>query len=228
MYYVMSNIHGNKQKLELMLKLINFNEKKDYLYVLGDTVDYGKDGIDILLDFSMRPNVYHLLGEHEAKAWRLISEFTRLSESGEAPDAEFIAEFRKWTMEEGGMPTFEAFSRLNSDMKEGILEYFEDMFPYDEVTADKKKYFLCHAGIAGFRVDQELDEYDDEDFYTFPLDFKKEYFNDKIIVVGHASTTEFNNGQIYKTSRAINVDCGCAFDGKLGCLCLDTGREFYV
>ena len=93
---------------------------------------------------------------------------------------------------------------------------------------DKKNYFLCHAGIAGFRPDKELDEYDDEDFYTFPLDFKKDFFKNKIVVVGHAPTTEFNNGQIYKTSRAINVDCGCAFDGKLGCLCLDTGREFYV
>lgn len=224
----MSNIHGNKEKFDLMLKLINFNEEKDWLYILGDTVDYGKYGIDLLLDLSMRPNVYHLLGEHEAKAYRLISEFLKISKSGEALDPEFVSDFRKWTAEEGGMPTFEAFSALKEDMREGILEYFEEMMPWDTVTVNKREYFLCHAGICGFRADKDLDEYDDEDFYTGPLDFKKTYFKDKTIVVGHAPTTEFNKGQIYKTSTVINVDCGCAFDGKLGCLCLDTEREFYL
>ena len=75
---------------------------------------------------------------------------------------------------------------------------------------------------------KELDEYDEEDFYTEALDFSKEHFKGKTVIVGHAPTTEFNKGAIYKTNAAINIDCGCAFDGRLGCLCLDTGREFYV
>ncbi len=228
MYYVMSNIHGNKEKFDLMLKLINFKEEKDYIYILGDTVDYGKDGIELLIDFSMRPNLYHIIGEHEAKAYKLISRFLEISESGEAPDPEFVEEFKQWTGKEGGMPTFEAFSALDSDMREGILEYFEEMVPYETLTVGKKDYFLCHAGICGFCEGKELDEYDSEDFYSRPLDFKKSYFKDKTTVVGHVSTTEFNNGEIYKTSSVIAVDCGCAFDGKLGCICLDTGREFYV
>ncbi len=228
MYYVMSNIHGNKEKFDLMLKLIDFKEEKDWLYVLGDTVDYGADGIDLLVDFSMRPNLYHLMGEHEAKAYNLISRFLEISASGEAPDPEFVGEFKHWTAKEGGMPTFEAFSKLDSDMREGILEYFEEMMPYDMITVNKKDYFLCHAGICGFREGKPLEDYDDEDFYTRPLDFKKTYFKDKTVIVGHAPTTEFNNGEIFKSSAIIAVDCGCAFDGKLGCLCLDTGREFYL
>ncbi len=228
MYYVISNIHGNKEKFDLVLKLIDFKEEKDVLYVLGDTVDYGKDGIDLLVDFSMRPNLYHILGEHEAKAYRLITRFLEISASGKSPDPEFVEEFKEWTGKEGGMATFEAFSALDSDMREGVLEYFEEMTPYETLTVNKTEYFLCHAGICGFREGKPLEDYDDEDFFTRPLDFGKTYFKDKVIVVGHAPTTVFNNGEIYKTSGAVNVDCGAAFDGRLGCLCLDTGREFYV
>lgn len=228
MYYAISNLHGNKEKFDLMLKLINFKEDKDILYVLGDTLDYGADGIDLLLDMSMRPNVYHIKGEHEALAYRLLSQFLEMSRSGEAPSAEFISEFRDWTANKGGMPTVEAFHALDEDMREGLLEYFEEMTPYEEVKAGQKSFILCHAGIAGFKPGKDLDCYDEEAFYTEPLDFSVNHFKGKTIVVGHTPTTEFNGGAIYQTSDAVNIDCACAFDGKLGCLCLDTGREFYV
>jgi len=228
MYYAISNLHGNKEKFDLMLKLINFKDEKDVLYVLGDTVDYGADGIDLLIDMSMRPNVYHIKGEHEDLAYRMISRFLEMSRSGEAPDPEFISEFRSWTSEKGGMPTFEAFQALDGEMREGLLEYFEEMTPYEEVKAGQKNFILCHAGIANFKPGKDLESYDEEDFFTVPLDFSKKYFKGKTIVVGHTPTTEFNKGAIYQTSAAVNIDCACAFDGKLGCLCLDTGREFYV
>ncbi len=228
MIYAVSNLHGNKTKFDLLLKLINFSEEKDIMYVLGDTVDYGVGGIDLLIDMSMRPNVYHILGEHEAKAYSMISRFLEISESGKTPDASFIAEFRNWTSNEGGMPTFEAFQALDADMREGILDYFAEMTPYEEVTAAKKSFVLCHAGIRGFSPERSLEDYDEEDFYTEPLDFSSEHIKGKVIVVGHKPTTEFNKGAIYQTASAINIDCACAFDGRLGCICLDTGREFYV
>lgn len=228
MFYAISNLHGNKEKFDLMLKLINFKDEKDVLYILGDTVDYGADGIELLLDLSMRSNVYHIKGEHEALAYDMISRFLEISQNGEAPDAEFISAFRDWTANKGGMPTFEAFQALDEDMREGLLEYFEEMTPYEEVRAGKKDFILCHAGIANFKPEKPLEDYDEEDFYSECLDFSKEYFKGKTIVVGHTPTTEFNKGAIYQTSAAVNIDCACAFDGRLGCLCLDTGREFYV
>lgn len=228
MFYAISNLHGNKEKFDLLLKLINFKDEKDIIYVLGDTVDYGEGGIDLLVDFSMRSNVYHIKGEHEDLAYRMISRFVEISKSGDAPDPEFIAEFRDWTANKGGMPTFEAFQALDEDMREGVLEYFEEMTAFEEITVGKKSFVLCHAGIRGFSPEKDLFDYDDEDFFTEPLDFSKEYFKNKTIVVGHTPTTEFNKGAIYQTSGACNIDCACAFDGRLGCLCLDTGREFYV
>lgn len=157
MFYAISNLHGNKEKFDLMLKLINFKDEKDVLYILGDTVDYGADSIELLLDLSMRSNVYHIKGEHEALAYDMISRFLEISRNGEAPDAEFISAFRDWTANKGGMPTFEAFQALDEDMREGLLEYFEEMTPYEEVRAGKKDFILCHAGIANFKPEKPLE-----------------------------------------------------------------------
>ena len=33
---------------------------------------------------------------------------------------------------------------------------------------------------------------------------------------------------ILRRGRQIAIDCACAYDGKLGCLCLDTLEEIYV
>ena len=43
--YVMSDIHGDYDKFKKMMKKINFNTEKDKLYVLGDAIDRGPDGL---------------------------------------------------------------------------------------------------------------------------------------------------------------------------------------
>ena len=51
MIYAMSDLHGCYDKYIKMLEKINFNEN-DMLYILGDIVDRGPDGIKILLDIN--------------------------------------------------------------------------------------------------------------------------------------------------------------------------------
>ena len=64
MIYVMSDLHGEYEKYIKMLELIKFSDE-DELFILGDTVDRGERPIDILLDMMKRPNVYHLMGNHD-------------------------------------------------------------------------------------------------------------------------------------------------------------------
>ena len=47
--YVMSDMHGLYDRYLKMLELIRFSEE-DELYILGDMIDRGPDGIPILLD----------------------------------------------------------------------------------------------------------------------------------------------------------------------------------
>ena len=71
MIYAMSDLHGCYDKYKNMLEKINLSEN-DTLYILGDVVDRGKDGIKILLDIMKRKNIVPLLGNHDFTAYSVL------------------------------------------------------------------------------------------------------------------------------------------------------------
>ena len=72
MTYVISNIHGNYDKFCEMLQKISFKDS-DVMYILGDMVDYGDKSMELIGDVSMRYNVLPILGEHDMRAYKLLS-----------------------------------------------------------------------------------------------------------------------------------------------------------
>ena len=94
MIYVMSDLHGCYEKYKIMLEKLNFSDE-DTLYILGDVVDRGNDGIKILLDMMERKNVIPLLGNHDYIAKKLLEllflEGKNYSESG------LIEALKSWT-----------------------------------------------------------------------------------------------------------------------------------
>ena len=62
--YVMSDIHGQYKSFLKMLDLIRFGEE-DTLYVLGDVIDRGPDGILILEHLMKMENAQMFMGNHE-------------------------------------------------------------------------------------------------------------------------------------------------------------------
>ena len=64
MKYCMSDIHGESERYFQMLKEIQFSSD-DQLYIIGDVIDRGPGGIEILRDIMPRENVVLLLGNHE-------------------------------------------------------------------------------------------------------------------------------------------------------------------
>ena len=64
MIYCISDIHGEIDRWNTMLNLIQFSSS-DTMYVLGDVIDRKPYGIQILQDIMDRPNVHMLLGNHE-------------------------------------------------------------------------------------------------------------------------------------------------------------------
>lgn len=223
MTYVISNIHGNYAKFKEMLDKISFSDN-DIMYVLGDIVDYGDESMEVVCDLSVRMNVYPVMGEHDATAYKMLSGFDEMVKNGKTPDADFIAEMQAWSAD-GGDKTLASFRSLDADMKEGVLDYLADMMPYEIAEVGDKKYLLVHAGIANFEKGKDLDDYEPEDFYTEPLDMDKEYFNRTNVVVGHMPT---ENGKIVRNGKNIAIDCGVANGGALACLCLDNGKEYYI
>lgn len=221
MTYVVANLHGALEKYEALLKKIKFSSK-DILYVLGDTADYGADAAALLTELSMCDNVYPVAGEHDFLALRMLSGFDRMLKEGSMPDAAFAAEMAAWAAD-GGSETLEGFRALDGDMREGLLDYLSDFALYEEVEAGGREYVLVHAGINGFDADKSLEDYDPEDFFSAPENAR--YYDDRTVVVGHTPT---KSGRIEREGNLICIDCGVKDGGALGCLCLETGEEFYI
>ena len=222
MTYVVANLHGALDKYTALLEKIRFKDR-DVLYVLGDTADYGEDAAALITELSMCENVYSIAGEHDYRALRMLAGFDRMLKEGSSPSPEFAAEMMAWA-QDGGQATLEGFRGLDADMREGLLDYLSEATLFEEVEAAGKSYVLCHGGIEGFEADRELDEYEPEAFFA-ETPAGGAFFADRTLVVGHTPT---KSGKIERDGGVIRIDCGVKDGGLLGCLCLETGEEYYV
>ena len=229
MTYVISDIRGYYRAYRSILEQIELTDK-DLLYVLGNSIDYGPDSIEVLKDLSMRTNVLPVLGEAEYRAYKILSGMNQYLESGERPPQSFMKEMAQW-VSLGGEKTLEDFRKQDSDMQEGLLDFLGEMPVYEEVEVKGKKYLLVHAGIAHFSPEMDLEACGIEDFIGEPLDFNRTYFTDRIVVAGHTPTSAVPGaepGKIYRTPHTIAMNAGVDVGGKLACLCLETGVEYYA
>lgn len=64
MIYCMADLHGERDFFLRMLEQIRFSDT-DHLYILGDVIDQGTGGIDLLEQIMEAPNMTMLLGNHE-------------------------------------------------------------------------------------------------------------------------------------------------------------------
>ncbi len=229
MTYVISDLHGRYEKYRGMLETIRF-KAEDTLYVLGDVIDRGPDGIRILRDMMNRANVIPILGNHEFTAamclpW-LMEKVTE--QSLDQLSREQVAALGEW-IGNGGGPTLRDLKHLSQSEREELLEYLQEMDLYAEVEAGGRSFVLVHAGIGRFAPDKPLEEYDLTDFLFGAPERDAVYYPEKTVILGH-TPTRLLGGQdrILSWGGVIDIDCGCGFDGALGCLCLETLEEFYI
>lgn len=236
MNYVVSDIHGRYDKWTEMLKTIK-PTWADTIYVLGDTLDRGPEGLKILLDMMERPNVVHLLGNHEFMFMgvlpTLLSQVTEEFVDDLEQDDDAIAALANYMMN-GGEQTIAELNGLDESRREEIREYILEMSVYEEVSVRDETFLLVHAGIDNFSPGKPLEEYDLHDFLWKRPDMQRRYYPDKTVVFGHTPTQVIREtlGQegegIIVADGMIAVDCGCGHGGPLGCLCLDTMECVYV
>lgn len=229
--YVMADIHGEYDKFLEMLDTIQFQEE-DELFILGDMIDRGPKPIKLLMDLSMRPNVFCLLGNHEYMAMKTLEALdVEITEENydKQLSVDVMQGYMEW-MQNGGEVTVKQYRALSVEDKEGIREFLNDLALYEIVRVAGINYVMVHAGFMNFSVGRSLDDYAAEELIFQRTDYSKPYFERAVTITGHTPTISITGeSKIYQENRHINVDCGAAFPGgRLACLCLDTMEEYYI
>ncbi len=232
MIYVMSDIHGRYDKYTQMLDKIK-PTKEDCVYILGDVIDRGTEGVKILLDMMNRPYIIPMLGNHEYMAFTVLRslavEITEDNYNNQVTQNSLLA-WQEWICN-GGHATQEEFLRLHRRQQENLLTYLQEFSLYEELTVNETDYVLVHGGLGGFSPEKELCDYEIHELVWSRADYRRVYFEDKILITGHTPTFKIApkyRGKIYKLYNHIAIDCGVSIGENLGCICLDTMEEFYV
>lgn len=230
MTFVASNLYGRMDKFEKLIKKINLKDS-DILYILGNIVDFGENSIELVNELSAQYNVYTVLGEHDYKAYLLLSEFDRIIREGGAPSLNFSKEMIEWC-QNGGQSTLEAFKDADADEKEGFLDYLSDLPVFEEVTLKNgKEFVLTCRGIDNFDKNTDLYDYELDDFMNGYLDIEKTYFDNKTMVVGYVDyehTPVGRAGKVNARNNNIALACDMSENDDVVCVCLETNEEYYV
>ncbi len=141
MIYVMSDLHGCYDKYVNMLEKISFS-KEDVLYILGDVVDRGSNGMKILLDIEKRENVKLFWGNHDLQAEILLSNLYRLEDG--SCSKEMLDVYKLW-LSDGGKTTLEEYLLLSTQDKEAIHRVLRKALISKEIEVNGKKFLLAHT-----------------------------------------------------------------------------------
>ena len=218
MIYVMSDIHGCEARYRNILKQIRFT-KQDQLYILGDVIDRGPDGLHILRETMKTDNITLLLGNHEYMMLETLS-------NPDDTDAMWL-----W-FRNGGKITYEHFKHCTNAYRAEVLDYIRTLPIEIEVSVNGTDYVLVHGAPLSTFSGSSHSNTAKEHAVWIRLGRNTPLFDDKMVIFGHTPTHHYTYDfpmAIWHGRDKIGIDCGCAWgkEGRLGCLRLDDMREFY-
>ena len=237
MHYAVSDIGGRWDKYEALLERIAFREE-DELWVLGNVIGHGPEGLRILHDLSLRPNAHILIGNQEFAAMICLPWLQEELTSDGTRDEVLAARLQQvltWKGDGGGA-VMEEFSRLSLTAQQFSLDELTSLERTAEIKCGENGFVLVHANLENFSPDRPLGDYGIGELIQGKPDPRRRYYEDRYLVFGHTPTPLLyererigeEGPQIFRSDRLIGIDCGCAYGGRLGCICLDDFTEYYV
>lgn len=235
MIYVTADLHGcSVQSIQQLLDQVEFCDN-DFLFVLGDIIDRGEHGAELLLWLTEQPNIQLILGNHEALLLACSFLFDEVNDDSLAQlDMKKMNLLENWILNGGG-PTIKGLQKLMKkapELIEGILDYLGDAPIYEEVEIGSDNYVLVHSGLGNFNPLKDLSDYTPEELLMNRPSFDTRYYTDnKTVVFGHTPTYQFGEecrGKAVKTDTWYCIDVGVAEGNRPMLLRLDDGMEFYM
>lgn len=248
--YICSDIHGDYYSWLKLLKKIKFSNA-DVMYVLGDVIDRGFNGIQIIRDIMQRKNVNLYMGNHELMFLNAAAN-------------DFTGDAMNLWMNNKGAYTFEEFLILDKETQDQVLFYLRSLpvvnigLEIETTVLGKKtmkKYYLAHASFSNICLPYYSEENETSGIYFFDdisSDQKqilwdrsyakstkqipehiKMFYKEYTLVCGHTPTPMIDlkmnlnkKGRIIHKKNRMYIDCGASYT--LGCIRLDDLKEFYI
>lgn len=236
--YVCSDLHGLKDRFDAILA---FLKKEDTLYVLGDVIDRGKDGIAILQEIRKNEQVHLLLGNHE-----FMMKQNYEAEQGKFDQYEASTLKSRWKQNHCSATKW-TFEHLPEVEQQAILQYLDTLqVAITNLEVNGQVYYLVHGCPQPIKKEGSLTQEDivaqEEEIESYVwnrIEFPGDFFSDRCVIVGHTPTLYYQNEHPYqiwtnkkplKETDFIDIDCGCAAnnaDTQAALLRLDDRSIFY-
>lgn len=215
MIYCMADLHGERDFFLRMLEQIRFSPA-DHLYILGDVIDRGPSGVELLEQIMEAPNMTMLLGNHEQMCLSTLGPRNELG----ARDV--------WR-QNGGMATYrQLLYHCTPQRRNRILRFLSGLPDHLDLTVGGQNFHLVHGFPGADHHTRIWGRVESGSASPYP---------DTVCIVGHTPTA-FLTGRmdedcsIWHGDGIIDIDCGCGSQNaphrRLACLQLDDMAEFYV
>lgn len=230
--YAVSDLHG---QYELWYQIKQYLDYSDDLICLGDCVDRGPSGFDILIEMLSRDNTIVLKGNHEDLMLQDYYTIKNLETQDSANSC-------LWYMN-GGYDTYQNIQQYKPKFVDEVFKTVEQLPITHIETYDGKLIILDHCGFTpGHPYDELWDRYHLTDVWL-------EGYDNVYIVHGHTpvqhlwrkGVTMYSKGKgvygtlssrvdeavTYCSGHKIDIDLGCFATHKTCLLDLDTFEPIY-
>ena len=220
--YAVSDLHG---QYNLWYQIKQYLDYSDELICLGDCVDRGPSGFDILVEMLSRDNTIVLKGNHEDL---MLQDYYTIKNLEMQIDVNSCL----WYMN-GGYDTYQNIQRYKPKFVDEVFKVVEQLPITHIETCDGKLIILDHCGFTPGRPYDELwDRYHLTDWWP-------EGFDNVYIIHGHTPVQHLWRKGVYTAARGtddmvryfgghkIDIDLGCFASHKTCLLDLDTLDPIY-
>lgn len=241
--FALADLHGQYQMWQ---KIKGFLNSDDKIYFLGDAIDRGQYGYELMRDLLTDNRIIYIKGNHEQMMEDALREIQR-------QDGAYVGEaFQLWSWN-GCSPTINAWAEHGA-MYDWIHVLHEMPFEETYINKSGKEICMCHAGFtpgAKSPWNYELvwnrehvyneipEEYRDchlivvhghTPTFHLMMDFDElnrelvHFYSDKdnVKMIPQHEYTEVDGAVFYGNGTKIDIDCGCFFTGHAVLLDLDT------
>lgn len=233
--YVVSDLHGQYRIFKQGLKDIDLKDD-DFLYVIGDVIDRGNDGIKILEYIRRHKNMDLLLGNHEHMMLNSVDPCG--GEECRGIDTEL------WIYLNGGLQTYEKYLDLTPRSRKRLFTWLNNRYVVKLIEVNGKRFCLTHSYYMEKCADKRCSELEYDD--AWEIVWKSMFREDRstrtdniykdlpyTFITGHVpvhkarrdygAEDDFNRLETFSVGNLIDIDGGCAYLCRFG---MDCGALF--